>query len=77
MLIFRLAVSAGLLSASLFAQNDWPEYGHDPGAMRYSPLKQINTKNVGQLKVAWTFDTQAPITPAPPAQSVAGDAGGH
>jgi quinoprotein glucose dehydrogenase len=53
------------------AQTDWPIFGHDPGAMRYSPLKQINTSNVEQLRPAWQFDTTeenvepatAPITP--------------
>jgi quinoprotein glucose dehydrogenase len=34
---------------------DWPTYGHDPGGMRYSPLKQIDTSNVTQLEVAWTY----------------------
>ncbi len=37
--------------------DDWPVYGHDPGGMRYSPLTEINRKNVSQLKVAWTFHT--------------------
>ena len=41
----------------LNAQTDWPMFGHDPGGMRYSPLKQINKKNVGQLRIAWQFDT--------------------
>ena len=36
---------------------DWPEYGGSAADDRYSPLKQINRKNVAQLKVAWTFDT--------------------
>ena len=35
------------------AQTDWPIFGHDPGGMRYSPLKQINTGNVDQLRVSW------------------------
>ena len=38
-------------------QTDWPAYGHDPGGMRYSPLKQINTANVNKLVRAWTYDT--------------------
>jgi quinoprotein glucose dehydrogenase len=46
-------------------QKDWPVYGHDPGGMRYSPLKQINTTNVMKLQTAWTIDTQAPVTQAP------------
>lgn len=44
------------------AQTDWPVYGHDPGGMRFSPLKQITPKNVSKLQVVWTFDTLAPIT---------------
>ena len=40
------------------AQNDWPAYGRDPGAQRYSPLKQINPGNVGKLVQAWSIDTK-------------------
>ena len=47
----------GLLAGSAHAQTNWPRFGNDPGAERYSPLKQINTRNVDQLQVAWTFDT--------------------
>jgi quinoprotein glucose dehydrogenase len=36
---------------------EWPNYGNDPGGMRYSPLFQINRENVSKLKVAWTFHT--------------------
>jgi len=36
--------------------DDWPAYGHDPGGMRYSPLKDITRDNVTQ-QVAWTFHT--------------------
>jgi quinoprotein glucose dehydrogenase len=34
---------------------EWPTYGHDPGGMRFSPLKQITPANVGQLRVAWVY----------------------
>jgi quinoprotein glucose dehydrogenase len=34
---------------------DWPEYGGDKGAMRYSPLTQITAENVARLDVAWTY----------------------
>ncbi|HEY2017482.1 MAG TPA: pyrroloquinoline quinone-dependent dehydrogenase [Bryobacteraceae bacterium] len=40
------------------AQNDWPAYGRDPGAQRYSPLKQINPGNVSTLVKAWTYQTR-------------------
>jgi quinoprotein glucose dehydrogenase len=36
---------------------DWPRVGNDPGAMRYSVLKQINRANVKQLAVAWSYHT--------------------
>jgi quinoprotein glucose dehydrogenase len=37
---------------------DWPIYGGTSENNHFSPLKQINRKNVQQLKVAWTFDTE-------------------
>ncbi|HEX8814653.1 MAG TPA: pyrroloquinoline quinone-dependent dehydrogenase, partial [Terriglobales bacterium] len=47
-----------LVCSSLFAQTtDWPNYGNDPGGMRYSPLTQINRDNVTHLQPAWTFHT--------------------
>ncbi len=47
------------LACSAFAQDakpraDWPNFGNDAGGSQYSPLDQINTKNIGKLKVAWT-----------------------
>ena len=33
-------------------------YGGTPENNRFSPLKQINRKNVKNLQVAWTFDTE-------------------
>src|ERR1700743_839368 len=35
----------------------WSTYGGDPGGTHYSALKQIDKKNVGQLQVAWTYDS--------------------
>ena len=56
-----------LVCPALFAQStatttsaenfEWPNYGNDPGGMRYSPLAQINRENVSKLQVAWTFHT--------------------
>jgi len=37
--------------------DDWPTYGKDPGGARYALSKKINDKNVGNLKVAWSFQT--------------------
>jgi quinoprotein glucose dehydrogenase len=36
---------------------DWPAYGGDPGAMRYSAAQQINRDTVGKLAVAWIYHT--------------------
>jgi hypothetical protein len=44
-----------------WSQTDWPAFGHDAGARRYSPLDQINAKNVKQLKLARSFDIEAPL----------------
>lgn len=52
-------------------QTDWPNYSHDAGGTRYSPLKQINRKNVTKLKLAWTFDTTATVVAGPRAGSSA------
>jgi alcohol dehydrogenase (cytochrome c) len=38
------------------AVGDWPSYNRTPSSQRYSPLNQINTKNVGKLKVSCTYD---------------------
>jgi quinoprotein glucose dehydrogenase len=51
-----LLAAAPFCSGAAGAQGaDWPTYGHDSGGQRYSPLKQINTMNVTQLKDAWTY----------------------
>lgn len=41
-------------------QTDWPMFGRDPGAGRFSPLKQINVGNIKRLQRAWTFHTGKP-----------------
>ena len=67
-----LALGCMVFAMNLSGQTDWPNTGNDPGAMRYSPLKQINTGNVSQLKVAWTFDgtlEEAPPSEAPPQEA--------
>ena len=34
---------------------DWPTYNRDLAGTRYSPLTQINTRNVGTLTPAWSY----------------------
>ena len=55
-----------LLASRAFAQTDWPSFGNDPGAMRYSSLRQIDTRNVQRLQSAWTFRTGKPGSEAVP-----------
>jgi quinoprotein glucose dehydrogenase len=56
-----LVLGLGLLAASLSvtgaqrARHDWPVYGGDQGATRYSSLDDINRGNVAGLQVAWTW----------------------
>ena len=35
----------------------WDTYGGHPDATRYSSVSQINTQNVSQLKMAWSYQT--------------------
>jgi quinoprotein glucose dehydrogenase len=35
---------------------DWPDYGNTPAGTRFSPIAQINTANVDELRRAWVFD---------------------
>ena len=46
---------APLVQRSLAAgrSQDWPHYGGDAEASRYSSLSEINAANVSNLKVAW------------------------
>src|SRR5689334_20033846 len=59
MLSYRVMLLSAI-ALPLYAQTDWPMYGHDPAATRFSPLKQINTGNVARLQRAWTFHTGKP-----------------
>jgi quinoprotein glucose dehydrogenase len=46
-----------LLISGIFADDlGWPVNG-GPNNIRYSPLTQITRENVGQLKVAWSYDS--------------------
>ena len=38
-------------------EGDWPSFGRDSGAQRFSPLTQITRQNVAALRQAWAFDT--------------------
>src|SRR5262245_19845814 len=42
--------------------DDWLMFSRTYDAQRYSPLKQINKQNVGQLKMVFNFDMPAGST---------------
>src|SRR5438552_2840958 len=52
---------------------DWPLYSRDSASDRFSPLTQINTTNVAQLKQAWTY--RPPAAPPPPDNEKGGGKG--
>lgn len=56
----------------LAADADWPVYGGDLGSSKYSTLDQIDAANVGQLRVAWVWDSVDNATVA--ANQAAGNA---
>src|SRR5262245_10578205 len=55
MLILVAVAIAASSAKSQGARQEWPVYGGDAGATRYSPLTDINRRNVGSLQVAWTW----------------------
>jgi quinoprotein glucose dehydrogenase len=58
MRLCAILLTAALLGgAATDSSGDWPVYGHDSGGQRFSPLTAINRKNVGTLKIAWTYRT--------------------
>jgi quinoprotein glucose dehydrogenase len=48
------------------AASDWPMYNRDLAGTRYSPLGQINTRNVSKLAKAWSFRLNARASEATP-----------
>src|SRR5258707_5504749 len=56
----KATLVACLAGASLYAQSasqsaGWETYSGGSEGRRYSPLTQINTKNVSKLKLAWQY----------------------
>src|SRR5437867_7425638 len=56
-LVFTLLAS--FRGVVLAEDGGWSAYGGDAGGTRYSPLTQIDRRNVAGLKVAWTYRTGA------------------
>ena len=49
------AVGLALQTVPRSPDADWPTYNRDLAGTRYSPLTQINTTNVANLKQAWAY----------------------
>ena len=61
-----LAVSIAGAARQSSREGDWRSFAGDPGAQRFSSLKQINRQNVTELRQAWAFDTGSPDLQATP-----------
>ncbi|WP_026464147.1 PQQ-binding-like beta-propeller repeat protein [Adhaeribacter aquaticus] len=59
LLLLGSCVNSGREKNALSTQKDanWDSYGGNKAGNRYSPLTQINTSNVQNLQLAWTYDT--------------------
>ena len=49
-------VDERFIAANARTGKDWPSYGLNYQENRFSPLKQINDRNVGQLGLAWSYN---------------------
>ena len=49
---------ASLVAAGA-SPDQWLTIGRDYAETRFSPLKRINSSNVGRLGLAWSYDTQS------------------
>jgi quinoprotein glucose dehydrogenase len=61
----EMILAAGVFVSGLVAQPpktsnaDWPMYNRDLAGTRYSPLAQINTKNIAGLAKVWSYPVPA------------------
>ena len=51
-----LGRSSGAAAGGVNAEINWTNHGGAPDESNYSPLEQINTKNVGRLGLAWSLE---------------------
>ncbi len=70
MRIVAIVVFASIVVPGLYGQSEWRAYGYDQNGQRYSPLAQINTKNVSKLKLAWQYGVDASAYDPNPANRV-------
>ena len=75
MLLFLLNPAAATQQPAAAPDSDWGMYRKDQAGTGYSPLSQIDTRNVASLSQAWTFSLQSDAPPAANARG-RGGAGG-
>ena len=56
-LFFNVILGAAAPAANGQQAGEWRYYGGDAGSTKYAPLDQINRDNVGDLEVAWTWES--------------------
>jgi glucose dehydrogenase len=61
---------ARIASLKIDAKNDWPMFGGDAGAQRFSTLSQVNVSNVTKLKLAWQYGIDPNLSRLTAAQRV-------
>jgi quinoprotein glucose dehydrogenase len=66
-----IALAAAFAAPAAAQRVDWGSPSGDPGAMRWSPVADVDRGNVGRLKVAWTWKTGERAVPAGPDQKAA------
>ncbi|MEP7312039.1 MAG: PQQ-dependent dehydrogenase, methanol/ethanol family [Pseudomonadota bacterium] len=52
-------VDDAALAAAANSADEWLTVGRDYAETHYSPLKQIDSSNIGRLALAWAYDTQS------------------
>tara|TARA_B100001123_G_scaffold422922_1_gene532454 strand:+ start:3842 stop:5908 length:2067 start_codon:yes stop_codon:yes gene_type:complete len=57
--------ASGINAQSGGVNGEWAVFGADAGATRYSPLNQIHSDNVKDLKIAWRWSARNYGTPPP------------
>jgi quinoprotein glucose dehydrogenase len=86
---WMMIVSGGTMLSVLLAQSggarpdtarktstEWPMYRHDPAGTGYSPLAQIDTRNVANLAQTWTYRLQSDVAAAATGRAGPGGANG-
>src|SRR5438477_474977 len=74
-LCFLLAQSGVTQRPAATVGADWPMYRHDHAGTGYSPLSQMDTRNVSNLSQVWTFSLQSDVPATAPARGRGGPSG--